>query len=104
MRKQVRLGVAIAAAAAALALMAPSAHATGGRDMGDGAPGPAQGIGSILDGWANRDMDIGTFISDFGRLDGWANRDVAISAFSSDFRIGCRVDGWANRDVDIGER
>jgi hypothetical protein len=35
-------------------------------------------------------------------LDGWANRDLDIGAFSSPDWIGSRVDGWANRDEDIG--
>ena len=48
----------------------------------DVARSAAFGIGSILDGWGNRDMDIGAF--GFGtRLDGWANRDMDIGAFAN---------------------
>jgi hypothetical protein len=38
------------------------------------------------------------------RLDGWANRDLDIGAFGSAMTagIGTRLDGWANRDLDIG--
>ena len=82
-RNLVRLAVAIAAIAAPLALLVPAAHATGGCNIGDGASGSAQALDSILDGWANRDVDIGAFGS-------------AMAA-----GIGSRVDGWANRDVDI---
>jgi hypothetical protein len=39
-----------------------------------------------MDGWANRDLDIGT-------SDLW-------EAMAEE--LGCRVDGWANPDVDIG--
>jgi len=62
-RNLVPLGVAIAATAASLALIAPAAHATGGCDSGDGASGSAMtaGIGTRLDGWANRDLDNGAF-------------------------------------------
>ena len=62
-RNLVRLGAVIAATAAPLALMAPAAHATGGCDSGDGASGSAMtaGIGTRLDGWANRSLDIGAF-------------------------------------------
>jgi hypothetical protein len=104
-RNLVRLAVAIAAIAAPLVLMVPAAHATGGCDSGDGASGSAQALGSILDGWANRDLDIGIFASAEppDLLDGWANRDLDISAFGSAMAtgIGSRVDGWANPDVDI---
>jgi hypothetical protein len=61
MRKTlVRLGMGVAATAAALALVAPAAHATGARDVEDGASASAQTPfpGSILDGWGNRDIDI----------------------------------------------
>jgi hypothetical protein len=44
----------------------------------------AVGIGERMDGWANRDLDIGALSS------------------SSDFGIGDRLDGCANRDQDIG--
>lgn len=55
MRKTlVRLGMGVAATAASLARVAPAAHATGGRDVEDGASASAQPPfpGSILDGWA----------------------------------------------------
>jgi hypothetical protein len=90
MRKTlVRLGMGVAATAAALALVAPAADATGGRDVEDGASASAQSPfpGSILDGWANRDMDI-SFGSAMAAgvgdlLDGWADRDIEIDAFGS---------------------
>jgi hypothetical protein len=48
----------------------------------------AAGVGDLLDGWANRDLDIDAFGSAMAegfssRLDGWANRDLDIDAFGS---------------------
>jgi hypothetical protein len=59
-----------------------------------------------LDGWANRDLDIGAFSSDDwigSRVDGWANRDVDISAFNGSVaqELGSRVDGWDTPDMDL---
>jgi hypothetical protein len=61
--------VALAALAASVALLGTSA-----------APASADNPfpGSRVDGWANRDLDIGAFGS---LLDGWANRDLDIGAF-----------------------
>ena len=108
-RNLVRLAVAIAATAAPLALMVPAAHATGGCNSGDGASSSAQALDSILDGWANRDLDIGIFASAMTAgtgsiLDGWANPDVDISSFGSAMTAGTGsiLDGWGNRDLDIG--
>jgi hypothetical protein len=59
-----------------------------------------------LDGWANRDLDIGAFSSEDwigSRVDGWANRDVDISAFngSAAQELGSRLDGWDTPDMDL---
>ena len=125
MRKTlVRLGMGVAATAAALALMAPAAHATEGSDHDDGASTSTKPEGTLLDAWANRDMDIGTFGSAMaqagdsridgigGILDGWANRDKDISFGAAmaaatgsrmgGFGAGSILDGWGNRDMDIG--
>ena len=78
-----------------------------GSDMAE-----ALGIGTRLDGWASRDLDIGAFASamtetgGFGSLlEGWANRDLDIGAFASAMTeasgFGNILDGWANRDIDI---
>jgi hypothetical protein len=110
MRKSlVRLGMGVAATAASLALVAPAAQASGGRDVDDGASASDQSpvAGSILDGWANRDLDISAFgsaiapgISDL--MDGWANRDLDLSFGSAPAPgVGDLMDGWANRDMDI---
>jgi hypothetical protein len=90
MRKSlVRLGMGVAATAAALAMVAPAAHATGGRDVEDGgsASTPAPSPRSTLDGWGKQDLDV-SFGSAMAAgvgdlLDGWANRDVDINAFGS---------------------
>jgi hypothetical protein len=73
----------------------------------------AEELGSRLDGWTNRDLDIRSsdlwapMAEELGsRLDGWTNPDLDLS--SSDlweamaFGIGSILDGWANRDMDIG--
>jgi hypothetical protein len=80
----------VAATAAALVLVAPAAHATGGRDVDDGASASAEApfAGSTLDGWADRDIDIdavgSAMAAGFGDLlDGWANRDIDIDALGS---------------------
>ena len=51
-----------------------------GSDMAE-----ALGIGTRLDGWANRDLDIGPFASAMTEASGFGNI----------------LDGWANRDIDI---
>jgi hypothetical protein len=77
----------------------------------DSTSSMAQWPGSRVDGWANRDVDIGAFnlsmAEELGsRLDGWDTPDMDLNP--SDLweamavAIGCRLDGWANRDQDIG--
>jgi hypothetical protein len=65
----------------------------------------------LMDGWPNRDQDIGALSSSMAeelgsRLDGWDT--PAMDLNPSDlweamaFGIGDILDGWANRDIDIG--
>jgi hypothetical protein len=90
MRKTlVGLGTGVAATAAALALVAPTASITGGRDVEDrmSASAESPSPGSILDSWGNRDLDI-SFGSAMarsvgGREDGWADRDIDVDAFGA---------------------
>jgi len=66
---------------------------------------------SLLEGWATRDLDIGSFswsmTEELGsRLDGWNTPDMDLNppelweAMASG--IGSILDSWANRDMDIG--
>ena len=75
------------------------------RDIEIGGFGFAARTGSILDGWANRDMDIGTLgaaAEPESILDGWANRDMDIGTLGFAARAESLLDAWANRDMDIG--
>ena len=75
------------------------------RDLDIGTFGFAASFGSRLDGWANRDLDIGALATaaDPGSiLDGWGNRDMDIGTFGFAAAFGSLLDGWANRDLDIG--
>jgi hypothetical protein len=82
----------------------------GGRTDADADPSfaTAFGIGTLLDGWATRDLDIGPAMAQaqFGSiLDGWGNRDMDFGAFSSamnEAQFGSILDGWGNRDMDFG--
>ena len=77
----------------------------GNRDIDIGGFGLAARTGSILDGWANRDLDIGTLgaATEPGSiLDGWANRDMDIGTLGFAARAESLLDAWANRDMDIG--
>jgi hypothetical protein len=110
---------AVVTAAAAIGMFLGPAPADAAGHEPDGSPSPdlrssmAEELGSRLDGWDNRDMDLSSsdlsssMAEELGsRLDGWDNRDVDIS--SSDlweamaFGIGGILDGWGNRDMDIG--
>jgi hypothetical protein len=88
-RSLFRLAMGVAATAAALAMVAPAAHATGGGAVEDrrSASTPAPSPRSTLDGWGKQDLDV-SFGSAMAAgvgdlLDGWANRDVDINAFGS---------------------
>ena len=69
-------------------------------------PARADAANHEPDGSANRDL-WSSMAEELGsRLDGWDNRDLDLS--SSDlweamaFGIGSILDGWGNRDMDIG--
>ena len=64
-----------------------------------------------VDGWANRDVDIGalnwSMAEELGsRLDGWDTPDMDLNPSelweAMAFGIGGILDGWGNRDMDIG--
>lgn len=83
---------AVVTAAAAIGMLLGPARA----DAADHEP----------DGSANRDLRSSMAEELGSRLDGWDNRDLDLS--SSDlweamaFGIGSILDGWGNRDMDIG--
>jgi hypothetical protein len=67
--------------------------------------------GTLLEGWANRDLDIGDFSRSMAgelgsRLDGYDTPEMDLNPSdlweAMAFGIGTRLDGWANRDLDIG--
>jgi hypothetical protein len=64
-----------------------------------------------VDGWGNRDLDIGalygSMAEDLGsRLDGWETPEMDLNPSdmweAMAFTIGSILDGWGNRDMDIG--
>jgi hypothetical protein len=70
-----------------------------------GVPAP------LLEGWANRDLDVGAFNSAMAeelgsRLDGWDTPEMDLNPSelweAMAFGIGSILDGWANRDMDVG--
>jgi hypothetical protein len=113
-----RIATFVTAAAAIGMFLGPASadaadHETDGSANRDLRSAMAEELGSRVDGWANRDLDIGAFdlseatAEELGsRLDGGANRDLDLSsadlwAFMA-FGIGSILDGWGNRDLDIG--
>ena len=67
--------------------------------------------GTLLEGWANRDLDIGDFSRSMAeelgsRLDGYDTPEMDLNPSdlweAMAFGIGGILDGWGNRDMDIG--
>lgn len=67
--------------------------------------------GTLLEGWANRDLDIGALNASMAeelgsRLDGWDTPEMDLNPSdlweAMAFGIGSILDGWGNRDMDIG--
>jgi hypothetical protein len=87
--------VAVVTAAAAIGMFLGPARA----DAADHQP-------DELDGWGNRDLDVGALSSPFGigsRVDGWDTPDVDIGASSGSMaeELGSRVDGWDTPEMDL---
>ena len=113
-----RIAALVTAAAAIGMLLGPASaeaadHQPDGPADRDLRSAMAEELGSRLDGWANRDLDIGSsdlwtpMAEELGsRLDGWANPDLDLSSSdlwaSMAYGIGSILDGWGNRDLDIG--
>ena len=104
---------AVVTAAAAIGMFLGPARANAAPDSAtnqDLWSAIAQQPGSRVDGWANRDTDIGAFdwssvAEELGsRLDGYDAPDMDLNP--SDLweasGVGSLLDGWANRDLDIG--
>jgi hypothetical protein len=67
--------------------------------------------GTLLEGSATRDLDIGPFTRSMAeelgsRLDGWDTPEMDLNPSelweAMAFGIGSILDGWGNRDMDIG--
>jgi hypothetical protein len=93
---------ALLAVAAAIAIfLFPAADGPGA----DGTPESSSNVGGRVDGWANRDLDIGVFgfsAAMNARVDGGATRDNDIGGFGFAASSASLMEGWANRDLDIG--
>jgi hypothetical protein len=101
-----RIAALVTAAAAVAMFLAPARADASASDHDGGRTG-----GTLLEGWANRDDDIGNFSAamaeDLGsRLDGWDTPDMDLNPSelweAMAFGIGSILDGWGNRDMDIG--
>ncbi len=91
--------VVTAAAALALFLVPATQHSAADDEVDD-----TQVTSGRLDGWANRDIDIGGFgfaARTGSILDGWGNRDMDISTLGAAAEPESILDGWGNRDMDI---
>jgi hypothetical protein len=55
------------------------------------------------DGRANRDLTSSMAANAGGRVDGWANRDIDIGALNTAMaeELGSRLDGWDTPDMDL---
>jgi hypothetical protein len=109
---------AVVTAAAAIAMLLGPARADAsdhddpdGRANQDSRSAMAQDSGTLLEGWANRGLDIGDFATAMAeelgsRLDGWETADMDLNPTelwaAMAFGIGSILDGWGNRDMDIG--
>jgi hypothetical protein len=113
----VRIAAFVTAAAAIAMFLGPARADASDHDDPDGtvhqdsSSGTADDGGTLLEGWANRDDDIGNFSTataeELGsRLDGWDTPDMDLNPTAlweaMAFGIGSILDGWGNRDMDIG--
>jgi hypothetical protein len=108
-----RIAAFVTAAAATGMLLGPARADASDHDDPDGRVNRdlASSMAEEIDGWGNRDLDIGSFSRSMAeelgsRLDGWDTPDMDLNPTdlweAMAFGIGSRVDGWANPDVDIG--
>jgi hypothetical protein len=113
-----RIAAVVTAAAAIAMFLGPVRADASDHDDPDGtvnqdltsAMADARG-GTLLEGWANRDLDIGDFSRSMAeelgsRLDGYDTPDMDLNPSdlweAMAFGIGSILDGWGNRDMDIG--
>jgi len=108
-----RIAAFVTAAAAIGMLLGPARADASDHDDPDGTVNQdsTSAMAADIDGWGNRDLDIGALYASIAeelgsRLDGWDTPDMDLNPTdlweAMAFGIGSRVDGWANRDVDIG--
>ena len=112
-----RIAAVVTAAAAIAMFLGPVRADASDHDDPDGTANQdlrsamAQDSGTLLEGWGNRDLDIGDFTTAMAeelgsRLDGYDTPDMDLNpsdlweAMASG--VGSLLDGWANRDMDIG--
>jgi hypothetical protein len=112
-----RIGAVVTAAAAIATFLGPVRAGASDHDDPDGTAhqgltsSMAQGSGTMLEGWGNRDLDSGDLTTAMAeelgsRLDGWDTPDIDLNPTdlweAMAFGIGGILDGWGNRDMDIG--
>src|SRR5262245_21725692 len=111
-----RIAAVVTAAAAIGMFLGPARADASDHDDPDGTvnrdmtSAMAEG-GTLLEGWANRDLDIGASSSSIAeelgsRLDGWDTPEIDLNPTdlweAMAFGIGGILDVWGNRDMDIG--
>jgi hypothetical protein len=108
-----RIAAFVTAAAAIGMLLGPARAGASDHDNPDGTVNrdSTSAMADEIDGWGNRDLDIGSFSRSMAeelgsRLDGYDTPDMDLNPSelweAMAFGIGTRLDGWANRDLDIG--
>jgi hypothetical protein len=108
-----RIAAFVTAAAAIGMFLAPVRADASDHDDPDGTVNreSASAMAADIDGWGNRDLDIGALNASIAeelgsRLDGWDTPDVDLNPTdlweAMAFGIGSILDGWGNRDMDIG--
>ena len=110
-----RIAAVVTAAAAIGMFLGPVRADASDHDDPDGTVNrdstSAMAAESLLEGWANRDLDIGALNTSIAeelgsRLDGWDTPEMDLNPSdlwaAMAFEIGSILDGWGNRDMDIG--
>ena len=112
-----RIAAFVTAAAAIGMFLGPARADASDHDDPDGTANRdlrssmAATVGGRVDGWANRDIDMGVLhtamVEELGsRLDGWDTPDMDLDPSelweAMAAAMGDLLSGWANRDLDIG--
>jgi hypothetical protein len=108
-----RLAAVVTAAAAIGMFLGPARADASDHDDPDGTVNrdSTSAMAADIDGWGNRDLDIGALNASMAeelgsRLDGWDTPDMDLNPTdlweAMAFGIGDLLDGWATRNQDIG--